>query len=303
MVNSSTEILDSPNADVGMRELIEKLWLRRKWLLISVVVVSLLAVVVAFVTTPVYRATAVLVPATSDVNNLTGGLASALGQFGGLASLAGIDLGANGTETQEAIAVLKSREFTEAFIRDQNLMPKLFRKKWDAQQRRWREGVEPPTSAEGYKRFNKKIRSVIEEKKTGLVNVQIDWTDPQEAADWANELVRRLNAEMRSRAIAKSNASLGYLEDELKTTLEVATREAINRLIEAQIKQRMVANVTTDYAFRIVDRAMASDPDDPEKPKKIILIALGPIAGLAIGVVAVLLAGFFGPIVQSRSHA
>ena len=148
-----------------------------------------------------------------------------------------------------------------------------------------------------------RVRFWYEEKKTGLVNVQIDWTDPQEAADWANELVRRLNAEMRSRAIAKSNASLGYLEDELKTTLEVATREAINRLIEAQIKQRMVANVTTEYAFRIVDRAMASDPDDPEKPKKIILIALGPIAGLAIGVVAVLLAGFFGPIVQSRSHA
>lgn len=290
---------DESAGEFGMRELVERLWHRRWWLAASVAACTVLAAIVAFATTPVYRSAVVVVPASAERNSISSGLTSALGQLGGLASLAGIELGGSGQETEEALAVLKSRGFTEAFINERKLLPKLFHRQWDVARGTWRTG-EPPSAAKAYKYFNKRVRSITQDKKTGLVTMQIDWTDAQEAADWANELMQRLNAEMRRRAIDKTNASLGYLEKELTATATVETREAINRLVEAQIKQRMLANVTTEYAFRVVDKAMPADPDDPVKPQKVLLLALGPVAGLGFGIVVVIALGLLAPILPAR---
>lgn len=241
----------------------------------------------AFVMAPVYRATAVMVPAAAD-RGIAGSLGSALGQLGGLASLAGITVGSGDSQTEEALAVLRSREFTEDFIRDQRLMPELFSRRWDQKSGQWRGNVaEAPTLAQAFKLFDESVRTVSQDKKTGLITLRIDWKDPQAAANWANALIARLNAEMRARAIAKSNASMGYLQKELAATSTVETRDAIGRLMEAQITQRMLANVTEDYALRVVDKALPPDPDDVLRPNKPLLVALGLVCGLMLGVFAV----------------
>jgi LPS O-antigen subunit length determinant protein (WzzB/FepE family) len=121
--------------------------------------------------------------------------------------------------------------------------------------------------------------------------VTIEWRDPVQAADWANTLVARLNAEMRSRAIANTTASVGFLEAELKTTPTVETRQAISRIIAAKINQRMLANITEEYAFRVVDKALPPDPRDMVRPKRPVLLALGPILGLLVGAFIALITG------------
>lgn len=288
----STASEDWMDDEVDLRALVARLWSGRWWIGGSVVICTLLAAFLAFATTPTYRSTTVLVPASSDRSGMSASLSSALGQLGGLASIAGINVGSGNMETEEALAVLKSREFTEAFIRERRLMPVLFSGKWDAVSGGWKPEVSPPTPAQAYKYFNNGIRSILQDKKTGLVTLHIDWKNREEAAAWANDLVQRLNAEMRARAIAKSDASVGYLEKELNTTSVVATREAINRLIEAQIKQRMVANVTQEYAFRVVDSAMVADSDDPIKPRKFMLLVAGPLVGFVLGIVGALIIGW-----------
>jgi uncharacterized protein involved in exopolysaccharide biosynthesis len=289
-VISSSEAWPVPAERDSIRGLIEDVWARRWWILAATVTVTMAAILIAFLTTPVYRASVVMVPAAAERGGLGGGLGAALGQIGGLASIAGINLNSSGIETEEALAVLRSREFTETFIRDKQLLPKLFRKKWDSQAGTWRDGEDPPTAAQAYRYFHRKVRSIQQDQKTGLVTLQIDWRDREEAAQWANELVARLNAEMRARAIAQADASVGYLEKELESTATLATREAISRLIEAQIKQRMLANVTQEYAFRVADKAMPADANDPIRPKKAMLIASGVVLGLGLGVLMALLA-------------
>lgn len=127
--------------------------------------------------------------------------------------------------------------------------------------------------------------------KTGLVTVQIDWKDRDEAARWGNAMVERINAEMRARALAQADAYVGYLTQESEKTTDVGTRDAINRLIESQIKQRMVATVTQEYAFRVVDRAMAPDAKDRERPNKPLFAILGLLLGLTAGCFAALVVG------------
>jgi uncharacterized protein involved in exopolysaccharide biosynthesis len=237
----------------------------------------------AFVKTPIYRGTTILAPADLEKKGVGSGLSSALGSVSGFAALAGLGLGGNDYATEEAIAVLKSEQLTEGFIADNNLWPELYPKLWDAQAGHWRAGIKKvPTPGRAFRAFNS-IRKVQRDTKTGLITLQVDWKDPVLAANWTNQLVERLNDEMRNRALKQAEASMGYLQSELATTYDVTTREAISRLMEEQIKHEMLAHVTKEYALQVVDKAIAADLDAPVRPIKILYIAFGLVFGALVG--------------------
>ncbi len=253
--------------------------LRRKTLVVSgTVAVAILFALYAFLASPIYRATTVLMPVTAERG--AGGVGGALGQLGGLASLAGINLGSQNSTFEESIAVLHSQGFAQQFISDRNLVPLFFPKHWDVAAKKWTVPEnERPTLSKAFRYFSEKVFAVSVDKKTGLVTLTIDWKDRQQAAEWANDLVARVNREMRGRAIESAEASTAYLDKELAGTQLVEMRDAINRLVEAQVKQRMLATVTQQYAFRVVDRALVPDADDILKPRKASMIITGVLFG------------------------
>lgn len=273
--------IDSSFADL----LVNRLWRGRAWILLYTALFAAAATLVAFLMAPTYRAASVVVSASAERNSM-GSLSASLGQLGSLAALAGISVGSPDSETEEALAVMRSRDFTERFIFDKDLMPKLFARKWDQARKRWKVGpARQPTPADAYKYFDREVRTLARDKKTGLIVLQIDWKDRNEAAAWSNELLSRINAEMRTRAIAKADASIGYLQAELNHTSDIGTREAVNRIIEAQVKQRMLASVTQEYAFRVIDRALPPDAKDSVWPVKSMLALLGALVGALVGCV------------------
>ena len=285
---------------MDLHTLVTVLWERRRLILVFMAAGLLAFGSIAFLMRPVYRATTVFIASGTGKND-TGGLGSLLDSVGGLASQAGINLSPTDADIEEAVAVLKSRQLALSFINEKNLMPELFDRKWDAVNKRWK--VPPdkqPTPLRAWKKFDNDIRDVTRDKKTGLITLQIDWRDRTEAAGWANELVRRVNAEMRARAISKADASLMFLQKELEITTEVNTRDAISKLIASQEKQRMLANVTPDYSFRIVDPAIPPAQDDPLKPKKLVLLLAGPLAGFVAGAAWVLLLRTLRPSTRRR---
>jgi uncharacterized protein involved in exopolysaccharide biosynthesis len=290
MNSAASQSQDSESGDLA--ELMATLWAGRLWIVAGAALLALLAAAAAFVMTPVYRSTAVLIATDTGRNSLSSSLGSSLGSLGGLAALANINLGSSGAATEEALAVLTSRQFTDAFISDTNLLPILFSKKWDSASNRWKGPPDKqPTASAGFRYFDRSVRSVTQDKKTGLISLQIDWKDPNLAALWANELVNRLNAEMQRRAISQADASLGFLNKELARTSVTETRSAINRLIEAQINGRMMASVTEQYAFRVVDPAVPPDRSDMVKPRRLVMIAVGGLLGLLVSCVLVALGG------------
>jgi len=276
---------DGNVADI--RTVVAELWKYRLLVITSIFVSTSISLGIALLTEPVYRATTVLAAVTGDHG--IGSLSSSLGQLGGLASLAGVSIGGGGSATDEYIAVLQSRQFTEQFIADNLLLPKLFSDEWDSQSGRWKTtGGATPSLAKANKLFDSTIRRVSHDKKTGLVTLSIDWRDREEASRWANEIVRRLNEELRNRQITSSEAYVSYLEKELERTNVIPTREAINHLIEVQVKQKMLAKVSPEYAFRAIDKALPPDADDPVRPRKQLIAILGPFVGFAIGLVIVI---------------
>jgi uncharacterized protein involved in exopolysaccharide biosynthesis len=260
-----------------------------KWLIfLMTFVASAAAVTASLMMTPIYKAEVLIAPADEKSG---GGLGALAGQFGGLASLAGISLGGGGGQVETAIATINSRAFTDAFIKERKLMPVLFDEIWDEEGQSWLvESVEQkPTAWKAYKTFNK-VRSVSQDKKTGMVVLAIEWKDPELAAQWANELVVRINVHQKAQAIAEARDSIAYLKQELEQTSVVEMQQSIYRLIEAQTKQIMLANVREDYAFKVIDPAVV--PEEQIKPKRALISILGFMVGLMLGVFSAFLLSF-----------
>ena len=198
-LGSSAGASSKPAEDMDLREFFWRIAPYRWWLLASTLMFTAIFSAAAFIKTPVYRVATVLVPV--GIERTGSSVSSALGQLGGLASLAGLNIGSSNSSTEEALAVLRSREFTQQFIAENDLLPKLYFRKWNAVSKTWR--VSPskvPTLARAATYFAKAIRSIEQDKKTGLVTLNIDWRDAAVAAEWSQLLISRLNHEMRQRA-------------------------------------------------------------------------------------------------------
>lgn len=220
-----------------------------------------------------------------------------LGSLGGLAGAVGINLPTGGSAaTEQAIELLKSRGFLAEFIRRRDLLPVLFAEDWDPDAKRWTVAASKvPTINDGVDRFRRKVLKV-DDRAGSTIRVIVDWTDRAQAADWANDLVATLNERARQRAIEESQRSLAYLDTQLAETTTVAVRESIFRLVEENLNRAMLANVRREYVFEVLDPAVAADVDRPQRPRKVLLLMLGFLAGLALAALAVALrAGFTRP--------
>lgn len=152
----------------SLREVFLGLW-AYKWAIIGCVAVfTVCFAAIAFLTTPEYRATIILAPANTGGSGLGGALSSSLGQLGGIASMVGLNVGSSEPGTEEAIAVLRSRQFTESFISDKGLLPQLFPSMWDRKTSAWKVSAEKqPTLGRGYKVFDEEFDRSRKTRKLG----------------------------------------------------------------------------------------------------------------------------------------
>jgi LPS O-antigen subunit length determinant protein (WzzB/FepE family) len=253
------------------------LWRAKWWLLGFAAMGALAGIWVVATAQKVYRAEAVLIPV--DVSGRS--LDAVSGDLGGLAALAGIRVG-NNSGQQVALATLRGKGFTAKFIQEQNLLPTLYPDRWDADQGRWR--GEPPTIIQAVDRFDRGgIRKVIENRQSGLITIQIDWKDSEEAMGWLVAMIESLNSQLRSEAIAESRRSVEFLTAESDRTQSTAVRETIFRLIESQMKQAALANAQFEYALKFVDRPLPSAASDYISPRPVFSVCLGLLIGWLAG--------------------
>lgn len=267
------------DAGGGLAWAIATVW-RRRWIVIATTLVAAVAsVAYALTATEWFRAEAVLAPAEKK------SVPDMLGSLGGLASLAGVSIG--GGSNDEPLAVLKSREFTRSFIEDKQLLTVLLAKKWDATAKRWKGDQEDwPDVRDAVEYFDKYVRTTSADKKTGIVTVSIRWKDPQVAADWANELVRRLNERMRQRALAESTRNVKYLQAEIAANGIVSLQQPMSRVLEAEMQRLMLARGNAEFSFRVIDPA--TPPRKRSEPKRAQLCIIATLLGFALSIAAVL---------------
>lgn len=283
----------APADEIDLRQVWRALMRRKLLIVLFTMLTTLVTGSVALLMTPVYKAEVLLQPVTeqkgADLDGLSGGL-------GGLAALAGVSLeglGGKGSVKSVSIATLKSRALTEQFIRDKDLLPILFHNQWDAELKDWRSADTEriPTVQDGYRLFDKKIRKVTDDKKSGLVTLSIEWRDPALAAAWASELVKRTNTLLQDRARDEGQKNVEYLEQQARQTSLLEVRDTIFRLMEKEMNKAMLAKVSDEYAFRVIDPAVI--PEKKSKPQRLLMTVLGALAGFFVSVFFVLVSHSF----------
>lgn len=270
----SADVVD----EVTFGELKQRLYSRWRLIVTGSLAAGLLGLALAFYLRPVYRAEMVLTSVAGDRNQSSMG---GLSNLGGLASLAGISIGQDSDRKVEALATLQSRALTEAFIKDQALLPVLFYKRWDKANARWKDSWlgRAPTLWDGNKKFSE-IRDVREDKKSGLITVAVEWSDPELARQWVTEIVSRTNELLRQRAISRSESNRSYIQIQLQSATVVEVRQALFHLIENEIKSSMLAQSSGDYAFNVIDPAVV--PEEKVRPQRGLITALAFVAGLML---------------------
>src|SRR5262245_41674831 len=262
---------------------------KREWRTILAVflAVSLVAVVAAFALPKRYEG-AVLVNYASE--DTTGGLSSLAGEFGGLATLAGINLSSTTVQRTEAIATLGSRQFSGAFIEKHGLLPVLFPDLWDAAAKKWTAAPDDvPTMSDAFDAVDSDMRKITDDKSTGLITVSIRDRAPEHVAAGANARGSEADRPLREPALRDSRFTIAFLEKELNGTDVFEVRQAIARVLEAEINKATLANGRAEYAFRVVDPAVRPDVDDFVWPNRPLIVALGLVLGLGLGFAYVLL--------------
>ena len=295
--------LDQYDDEIDLRELFGVLWACKIKIIAITVVFAVASVIYALSAPNQYKATALLAPAQSD----GGGLSGALGQMGGLASLAGISLGGGESgEAQIAQEIMKSWSYIEGFIAENNIAVEVYAAQgwskgsnelqidadlYDTETKTWLVEndnvgeVGPPSSWKLFESFSKRL-AVSEDKKSGLVSVSIEYYSPQMAKQWLDMYVAAINAHMQQRQVEKVTNNINYLQAQIEKTSIAEMREVFYTIIEEQTKNKMVAEASPDYAFVAVSPSMV--PEQKSQPKRALICILGTLLGGMLSVLLVL---------------
>ena len=289
--------------EIDLGELLSVIW-RGKWVIAVITFLFvLLSVIFALKQPNLYRSEVLLAPAEAKSN---GGLSALAGQFGGLASLAGVNIGGQSTnKTQLALEGLKSRKFVASFIEKHNILPDLMAvESWDinkgvlydpeiydSSSKKWLRDVEAPRTAkpsdqEAYKIFSDLIL-LKTNKETAMITLSIVHQSPLIAKQWVNWLVKDINKEMRDRDVVEAQKSADFLSKQLEDTKIADIRIILYKLIEEQAKTIMFANVRDEYAFKTIDPALV--PEVRDSPKRTLIVILGFALGIVISCMIVIL--------------
>lgn len=297
------------DSEVSIRDVLRPLWLR-KWLIGgTTVVAALVSVIVALLLPDVYRAQALLVPNNQERAT---GLSALAAQYGGLANLAGIDMGADSTNKATlGLEVLRSRKFIAEFIERHDIMvPLMAAKEWDAETgelridpriydmtaQEWVRDAKPPRTAspsqqEAYETFSKSL-SVTQDAQSGFVAIAVDHLSPQVAKQWVDWLVLDINTATMRHDVAQAEQAIAYLNEQIASTSLADLKSVFFSLIEEQTKTVMLANISDEYLFRTIDPAVV--PERRAKPKRKVIVVLSTFLGF-MGAAIFALASHGGP--------
>ncbi len=250
------------------------------------------------VTTPNYfKSKAVL--ATSS--GTSGGLSSLVGQFGGLASMAGLNIGGGAGDPAVTIEeLLKSPSFLYSVINKYDLLvPLMAVKSWnkeantlildkdiyDDESKVWTrdvpEGKSPkPTLWEAHLTL-KAATSVNYRKKDGIFVLEVEHVSPHVAKQWVEMLVSEINQFYKNRDKEKIRKEINYLREQIAKTQVSEIKEVFYGIIGDKIKTDLLASTKDDYILSYIAKPVLADTK--HRPKRALIVLIGLFIGGLVG--------------------
>jgi capsular polysaccharide biosynthesis protein len=264
-VNSIHPVAIERTDGIDFFGILHVMWRYRLLIGLVSIIFALIAVYIALTAQEIYRAEVTVTEVHDNRLSISGGLA---GQLGGLASLAGLRGGSGADPSLQG--VLASRHLVEEFVKAQNLVPLLASNTGKG-----------ATLWYAVKQFRARVVVIHDDQLKGLTTITMDWPDAATAAKWANDFVALANDLVRTRVLDEATRNVAYLNQQIAQTKEIEIQRSLSDLIESETKTLMLANGRKDYAFRIVDPAVA--PEVRHSPQRTLLVLSGGALGFFLG--------------------
>lgn len=293
---------DSYKDEITLRELISVLWGGRILIFCVTTVVAIASIIISLSITNVYTSESVLV--NRDKQD------SPMSNFSGLASLAGVDLSAQGASLNKVMGIIESREFVKHLITFDNVLPSLMAaqsynantreiifddeiynhetKSWvrDAPANR---GV-VPSYIEAHKEYSEMI-SMTKDRLTGHVSLKVEHVSPIFAKEFLSLVINEANNVQRNIDVDSSTKALLYLRDQLSRTPQVEIRDSISKLIENQLETQMMASIHDDYVLMTLEPPFI--PERKSGPIRSLIVILSTLVGGLLSASIVLVREYF----------
>ena len=318
MSNKSSETSQNTEPfydEVDLPELLTVLWKGKLLITLITGFVASCTLLFALWLPNIYESNVLLAPKSESG---AGGLAGLARQYGGLASLAGINIGGGGGESSKSMIAqqkIQSLDFFTRHLYEDIVLDLMAVDHWDAasgklvidpdvfdvKSQAWVRDVSypqqiKPSAQEAHDAFLE-VLALSEDQKTSLVTIAIKHESPVVAQAWVALIIEAVTEELRSSDVEEAQESIAFLEQQRAQTSLVSLDEVFAQLIEEQTKTIMLANVSKDYVFNVIDPAVV--PELKSDPQRALICILGTLLGGMLGTLLVLVRHYaFGEAVS-----
>lgn len=283
---------------------------REKFLILSLTSIFSISSIIYSLSLPnIFMSSSLLI-----VNESGGGssrLSGLIGEYGGLASLAGVDLpsGSSSDKASLAIEMVLSRDLVRDLIKKDNILPILMATKsydsvnkkvifdnsiYDSKKNTW---VRKPTKnyqtipsyLEAHREYLK-IVDISKDKKTNYITIRVRHQSPQFSEYLLSSIISEVNQKVRLKDLEIASNSIEYLQSLVKEVSFQRIKTSINNLVESNIESQMLASIDEEYLFRPID-----PPYTPEirfAPSRSMIVILITILGGFLSMIFVLIRNF-----------
>ena len=299
----NTDQAKSVNEEIDLIQLIQVL-MSGKWMILSITTIASILVVIYSLSLPnIYKSEALLSPVTSQK-----GLAGAVQNFSGLASLAGINLPSEGTDSNagKALEKVSSLSFFQEQILPNIFVPDLLAvESWsrgenlinydneiyDSVTGSWTRDVEPyqspePSVQESFRAFGEHI-GISKDLKTGFIKLSVKHQSPYVAQAWAELIILKINAFYKDKDKEEAEASVRYLNTQIAQTSYAEIREVISQLLQQQTQKLTLIEANDYYVFEYIDPPAVMERK--AEPMRAMICIIGAILGGLLGCIIVLI--------------
>ena len=298
------EILN-PEEEIDLRELFKVLFDGKILIALVASIITFSSVIYALMMTDYYKSEAVMsVRDNSENKNL-------LSQFGGAASLMGLNVSSTDDKASQTIQLIQSRKFIKHLLTFENILPSIMAAKsydisskkllfdgdlYDSKSKNWigepdENGSAKPSYLDAHGVYLNDLLSISQDKNTGFILIDIKHLSPVFAKEFLELIIRETNTILRKKDLEESNEALMYLTNELRKTSLVELKESIKNLIEAQLEVQMMSKINEDYVLVEIDPPFI--PERGLSNSKLLIVIFSAIFGSLLGGVIVLIRHYF----------
>ena len=297
MNNTNPEKSSFTEDEIDIKKLLQILWHGKIFIVALTSIFSITAVIYSLILPNVYQSNGLLSPVAESSSS------QALGNIGGLASLAGIDI-SSGTGGNVTKSLQKARTFS--FFRD-NILPNIFLPdlvamgSWDEENNTiiYNEEIfNQKTQTWSHLPSNQKSHKLflditnLKENNNGFVTVSVKHRSPYIAQAWTELIVEQLNDFYRTKDKLEAQLAIDFLNTQMLQTRHTEIKQVIAQLIQQKMQQLTLIEANKFYVFSYLDSPLVME--EKVEPNRKSISILGAVLGGLLGVLIILIQHYLG---------